>query len=64
MPVSQHDLDLEVARATGESLRTIRRRGFSIIDPSETQFDTEPDDTPAMVLDWDNYQPMPLARAA
>ena len=64
MPLSQHDLDLEVARATGESLGTIRRRGFSIIDPSETQFDTEPDDTPAMVLDWDNYQPMPLARAA
>jgi hypothetical protein len=64
MPLSQHDLDLEVARATGESLGTIRRRGFSIIDPSETQFDTEPDDTPAMVLDWDSYQPMPLARAA
>jgi hypothetical protein len=64
MPVSQHDLDQEVARATGESLRTIRRRGFSIIDFSETQFDTEPDDTPAMVLDWDSYQPMPLARAA
>ena len=64
MPLSQQDLDLEVARATGESLGTIRRRGFSIIDPSETQFDTEPDDTPAMVLDWDNYQPMPLARAA
>jgi hypothetical protein len=64
MPLSQHDLDLEVARATGESLRTIRRRGFSIIDLSDSQFDTEPDDTPAMVLDWDNYQPMPLARAA
>ena len=64
MPLSQQDLDREVARATGESLGTIRRRGFSIIDPSETQFDTEPDDTPAMILDWDNYQPMPLARAA
>ena len=64
MPLSQHDLDLEVARATGESLGTIRRRGFSIIDPSEVHFDTEPDDTPAMVLDWDSYQPMPLARAA
>jgi hypothetical protein len=64
MPLSQQDLDREVARATGESLGTIRRRGFSIIDPSEMQFDTEPDDTPAMVLDWDNYQPMPLARAA
>ena len=64
MPLSQHDLDHEVARATGESVGTIRRHGFSIIDPSETQFDTEPDDLPAMVLDWDNYQPMPLARAA
>jgi hypothetical protein len=64
MPVSQQELDREVARATGEFLGTIRRRGFSLINPSETQFDTEPDDLPAMVLDWDNYQPMPLARAA
>jgi len=64
MPLSQQDLNREVARATGESLSTIRRRGFSIIDPAEQQFDTEPDDLPAMVLDWDSYQPMPLARAA
>lgn len=64
MPVFQHDLDREVARVTGESLRTIRRRGFSIVDLNEQQFDTEPDDLPAMVLDWDSYQPMPLARAA
>jgi acetolactate synthase regulatory subunit len=64
MPISQHDLDSEVARVTGESLRTIRRRGFSIVDLNEQQFDSEPDDTPAMVLDWDSYQPMPLARAA
>ena len=64
MPLSQHDLDHEVARVTGESLGTIRRRGFSVIDLSDAQFDTEPDDLPAMVLDWDNYQPMPLAKAA
>ena len=64
MPLSQQDLDHEVARLTGESLGTIRRRGFSIIDLSNSQFDTEPDDLPAMVLDWDNYQPMPLAKAA
>ena len=64
MPLSQQDLDHEVARLTGESLGTIRRRGFSVIDLSDAQFDTEPDDLPAMVLDWDNYQPMPLAKAA
>ena len=64
MPLSQQDLDHEVARLTGESLGTIRRRGFSIIDLSNSQFDTEPDDLPAMVLDWDSYQPMPLAKAA
>ena len=64
MPISQDDLDHEVARATGESLCTIRRRGFSIVDLNEVQFDPEPDDLPAMVLDWDSYQPMPLAKAA
>ena len=64
MPVCQQDIDQQVARATGESLRTIRRRGFSIIDPSVAHFDTEPDDIPAMMLDWDNYQPMPFSKAA
>ena len=62
--MSQDQLDRAVAEATGESLRTIRRRGFSIIDPSVADFDTEPNDLPAQVLDWDSRQPMPLRQAA
>ena len=51
--MSQHELDSAVAQATGESLRTIRRRGFSIIDPTETEFDSEPNILPAQIVDWD-----------
>ena len=51
--MSQYDLDAAVAQATGESMRTIRRRGFSIIDPEVVDFDTEPNLLPAQVVDWD-----------
>jgi hypothetical protein len=40
--MTQTELDRHVAGATGESLREIRRRGFSIADPVETDFDPEP----------------------
>ena len=51
--MSQYELDSAVAEATGESLRTIRRRGFSIIDPEMTDFDFEPNILPAQMVDWD-----------
>lgn len=51
--MSQHELDSAVAQVTGESLRTIRRRGFTIIDPEIANFDDEPDLLPAQVVDWD-----------
>jgi hypothetical protein len=51
--MSQHELDSAVAQATGESLRTIRRRGFSIIDPTDPEFDSEPNIRPAQIVDWD-----------
>ena len=51
--MSQHELDSAVAQATGESLRTIRRRGFSIIDPDLIDFDLEPNTLPAQMVDWD-----------
>lgn len=47
------DMEQAVASATGESLGTVRRRGFSIIDFSEANFDPEPNDLPAQVVDWD-----------
>jgi hypothetical protein len=49
--MSQRELDQAVAEATGESLREIRRRGFSIVQPL-------PDDEPEIyalpqTVDWD-----------
>jgi hypothetical protein len=43
-----------VAGATGETLREIRRRGFSIADPVTADFDPEPSG-PAGVIDWDAH---------
>lgn len=49
----QADLDTAVADATGEDLRTIRRRGFSLVDPLNVNFDPEPDLLPPQFVDWD-----------
>ena len=49
----QSDLDTAVADATGEDLRTIRRRGFSLVDPHNVNFDPEPDLLPPQFIDWD-----------
>ncbi len=45
-PMRQRDLDRAVARATGESIRTIHSRGFVPLYP-----DVIDDDIP--ILDWD-----------
>lgn len=51
-------IDRAVARATGESIATIRRMGFQIACPRLVRFDPEPDANqiagePAIV-DWDD----------
>lgn len=49
--MNQCELDAEIAALTGESLREIRRRGFSIIGPPS---DDELDDlTGPQIVDWD-----------
>ena len=63
--MTQTSLDRKVARATGESVATIRHRGFSLACPTLVAFDPEPpvgalgvepfedsDDEPS-VIDWD-----------
>lgn len=50
--MTQTCLDRCVARATGETLDTIRRRGFSLADPDTVSFDPEPCPSP-QVVDWD-----------
>jgi hypothetical protein len=51
--MNERDLHRAVARKTGESLKTIRRRGFSIVNPNVKNFDPEPNLLPAKVVDWD-----------
>ena len=38
----QTEIDRAVARVTGEDPRTISRRGFSIADPAQPDYDPEP----------------------
>ena len=47
--MTQAELNREVARATGESVRTIAARGFSLLTP--TPVEREP-----LVVDWDEVQ--------
>jgi hypothetical protein len=54
--MTQYDLETSVATATGEDLCEIRRRGFSIADPWEVDFDPEPDDLPPSLVDWDELE--------
>ncbi len=51
--MTQRQLNRSVASKTGEDLREIRRRGFSIFDPGNIDFDPEPNDLPPQVIDWD-----------
>jgi len=52
--MTQAELNEAVASATGESVRTIRRRGFSIVSPLQI-FHPEPDedDLAPNTVDWD-----------
>ena len=51
--MSQAELDREVSRATGESVGTIRRQGFSILPLPNDAFDDEPDVSSIRMIDWD-----------
>lgn len=60
----QDDLDREISQATGESLRTIRHRGFQLVMPELIIFDPEPNDLESQVYDWDLRMAQPLASVA
>jgi len=51
--MTQSQIDRSVSRTTGEPLREIRRRGFSLADPVEVQFDPEPCQRAPQIVDWD-----------
>jgi hypothetical protein len=45
--MTQHELERELARATGETVSTIRQRGFSLIESPERE---------PLTVDWDALQ--------
>lgn len=60
--MKQRELHQAVATRTGESLREIRRRGFSIMTPA---FDSEPDgEEGPQIVDWDVVEQERYRRAA
>lgn len=51
--MSPRKLRRAVARATGETMAEISRRGFGLADPEQVNFDPEPCDQPPQFVDWD-----------
>ena len=51
--MSHGDFNRALSRATGESIRTIKQRGFSLVDPNATNVDDELTLTPPQIVDWD-----------
>lgn len=65
--MTQADLDRAVARATGDSVATVRHLGFQLEDIFPEDFDDLDIDEEALeegplVFDWDDYAPIPLER--
>ena len=54
--MSQSDLERAVASVTGESVNVIRRRGFSLANPFDLDFDPEPDERRPLTVDWDELE--------
>jgi hypothetical protein len=54
--MSQTELDTAVADVTGETVRTVRRRGFSLLLPQKV-FDSDADEFgEPQVVDWDQVE--------
>ncbi len=51
--MTQVEIDREVSRATGETIGTIKRRGFSILPLPGDYSDDEPHVLPLRIVDWD-----------
>ena len=57
----QLSLERSVARATGETRREVRRRGFGPADLCHVDFDPEPNELSPNVVDWDELESARLA---
>jgi hypothetical protein len=54
--MTQNDLNRAVASATGETVSTVARRGFSLVDPTVVEHDPNPCtpiDVEDRIVDWD-----------
>ncbi len=60
--MSQQELERQLVEATGEDLRTIRRRGFQLMTPLSV-YDPD-DDLESQVYDWDQGSAQPLRLVA
>ncbi|MFO0871280.1 MAG: hypothetical protein U0935_20340 [Pirellulales bacterium] len=49
----QSDLDTAVATPRAKTCGRSARRGFSLVDPLNVNFDPEPDLLPPQFIDWD-----------
>ncbi|GDY08179.1 hypothetical protein LBMAG52_16650 [Planctomycetia bacterium] len=54
--MTQAEVDRAVARATGESVRTIQRLGFLIADPDSELTDPDDEELGPYLLDWDELE--------
>ena len=52
----QADINRAVARATGESVRTVSELGFSLVDPCCVDHDPEPCHIEDLIVDWDQLE--------
>lgn len=63
--MSQAELERQVSRLTGESVREVRRRGFSIVIPQVSVCEPDADDlTEPQIVDWDDLAANRYAKAA
>jgi len=53
--MKQAELDRAVARATGETVSTIKRLGFLLAEPADC-LDPETDEHGPYVIDWDELE--------
>ena len=60
--MTQAEVNRAVARATGESVRTIQRLGFLIADPDSELTNPDDEELGPYVLDWDELERERLER--
>jgi hypothetical protein len=61
--MTQDQFHRALAKATGESVRTLKRLGFSLLEPDLGQIDAEALDVAPQTVDWDRLEADRIALA-